>query len=114
MSLTKCKFCDNAISERANVCAHCGAPVPPPGSSSYFKIDKRRVVCPECGKEVSIIAAICVNCGYPMRAERIAPKTFADSLVDEGKQFYFKRKYTKAWKNLKKPQSIIVEKLILC
>ncbi|WP_130849411.1 zinc-ribbon domain-containing protein [Intestinimonas timonensis] len=30
--------------------------------------------CPECGREVSDLAAACIHCGYPLRAT--APMTF--------------------------------------
>ena len=37
--------------------------------------------CPECGREVSDLAAACVHCGYPLRAASL-PARYAIILAD--------------------------------
>ena len=39
--------------------------------------------CPECGREVSDLAAACVHCGYPLRAASL-PARYAIILADPG------------------------------
>ena len=39
--------------------------------------------CPECGQEVSDLAAVCVHCGYPLRAATL-PARYALILEDPG------------------------------
>lgn len=39
--------------------------------------------CPECGREVSDLAAACVHCGYPLRAASL-PTRYALILADPG------------------------------
>ena len=39
--------------------------------------------CPECGREVSDLAAACVHCGYPLRTAGI-PARYALILEDAG------------------------------
>ena len=39
--------------------------------------------CPECGREVSDLAAACVHCGYPLRAADL-PARYAIILADPG------------------------------
>ena len=39
--------------------------------------------CPECGREVSDLAAACVHCGYPLRAASL-PARYAIILHDSG------------------------------
>lgn len=39
--------------------------------------------CPECGREVSDLAAACVHCGYPLRAANL-PARYAIILDDPG------------------------------
>ena len=39
--------------------------------------------CPECGREVSDLAAACIHCGYPLRAADL-PARYAIILADPG------------------------------
>ncbi len=53
MALIKCEECGQMVSEKADVCPKCGAPV------------ERKEVCEECGEPISSEDSVCPNCGCP-------------------------------------------------
>ena len=52
MSIVNCKECGGDISNKAQVCPHCGVPEPVP-----------YVNCRECGEIISIDSQFCSYCG---------------------------------------------------
>jgi len=63
MAILVCKECGGKVSDKANTCPHCGAPV----SISLSEIPKT-IICPECGQVVDINCIECPGCGYPFKA----------------------------------------------
>lgn len=53
MSLIKCKECGHVVSDKAQSCPHCGAPV------------ENVVKCAECGTILPETSTACPNCGCP-------------------------------------------------
>ena len=68
--LIKCEECGQVVSDRAQSCPHCGAPVPlsndRPSGIVVSEDDHRTesIVCPQCGTGYGIIEAKCPKCGY--------------------------------------------------
>lgn len=54
MALINCKECGQEISDTANVCPHCGAPV------------VKDVFCVKCGTKVPENVKFCPSCGAPV------------------------------------------------
>ena len=57
MALILCKECNREISDKAEICPHCGCPVKESKNKKFCiycgeSIDKECIVCPKCGKQV--------------------------------------------------------------
>ncbi len=63
MALIKCTECGNMLSDKAQTCPHCGAPV------------EHLVKCEDCGTEYAADAAACPTCGCPNHAHESAQQT---------------------------------------
>lgn len=61
MALIKCKECGKEISDKANVCVHCG-------------YELENLVCPECNKKISKYDSSCKNCGYDLTSKVFTSK----------------------------------------
>lgn len=53
MALIKCTECGQMISDKAEICPNCGAPI------------EKKIICKECGMEISEMTQVCPNCGCP-------------------------------------------------
>ncbi len=64
MALIECKYCGEAISDKAQTCPHCGA-------SLIEEIPLEPLICEDCGKEIPNGQNFCPACGCPViqRAE---------------------------------------------
>lgn len=54
MSMITCPECGRQISDKAQNCPNCGAPV------------EKKIICEECGTELDKDAKACPNCGAPV------------------------------------------------
>lgn len=57
MALVKCSECGNKVSDRAEVCVHCGCPMD----------EIVKFYCEDCGEEVKKTDKACKNCGCPVK-----------------------------------------------
>ena len=74
MALIKCNECGQTMSDKANVCPNCGAPV--------IKIS----TCSECGKELPAGAKACPACGAPVgttETQNVRPNTMRPTVEQE-------------------------------
>lgn len=62
MALIKCTECGQMVSDKAESCPHCGAPI------------ERKVKCEDCGCEMPTDAAACPNCGCPNSQREVAAR----------------------------------------
>lgn len=68
--MIKCEECGQMISDRAEYCPNCGAPV------------IKKTVCTECGAVIPDGAKVCPNCGAPVKGKKQEVLT----PVSEGKE----------------------------
>lgn len=59
MALIKCIECGHEVSDKANICPHCGCPI---------ENDPKKT-CEECGQQLSENDTICPHCGCPVQKE---------------------------------------------
>ena len=62
MALIKCPCCGDRISDKAEVCVHCGKLI-------ISVSDREKTICVECGSLIKRDVASCPNCGCPLGIE---------------------------------------------
>ncbi len=65
MALIKCRKCGQMVSDKADFCSVCGAPVAEETMAPITGEDAT-YVCEECGNPLSVNAATCPSCGAPV------------------------------------------------
>lgn len=62
MAIITCPECGKEISDKAEVCIHCGFPLKQAINRNQIRAEK---TCPECGEKVDINTKVCPKCAYP-------------------------------------------------
>ncbi len=73
MALIKCTNCGEAVSDRADVCPHCGATIIADSTTELL-------ICAECGTEIPEGSESCPKCGCPVSKNREVRKTESSSV----------------------------------
>ena len=77
MALIECPECGGKVSDKANVCIHCGYPL----HNEEEKVQKIQY-CPYCGKPNSIESAFCGYCGKSFVKQTVTNEIVASSDTD--------------------------------
>lgn len=77
MALIECPECGGKVSDKANVCIHCGYPL----HNEEVKVQQIQY-CPYCGKPNSIESAFCGYCGKSFVKQTVTNEIVASSDTD--------------------------------
>jgi hypothetical protein len=85
MKVSDCPKCGAPLSKGAQNCQFCGAYFPAEEPAHDHAATPGSLInCPDCGREISVLAVECPNCGRPMRTPAAMPVSVTWSKPDWG------------------------------